>query len=50
MDMNIEENILKHQNVNIPTEYNISLYTFLDAMHQNMLFCNEFHFSCKNAF
>ena len=24
MDLNIEENILKHQNVNVPTEYNIS--------------------------
>ena len=55
MDLNIEENTLKHQNVNVPTEYNISegieyyLYTFLEAMHQNMLFCNEFHFSCKNT-
>ena len=35
MDLNIEENTLKHQNVNVPTEYNISegiecyLYTFL---------------------
>ena len=24
MDLNIEENTLKHQNVNVPTEYNIS--------------------------
>ena len=24
MDLNIEENNLKHQNVNVPTEYNIS--------------------------
>ena len=35
MDLNIEENTLKHQNVNVPTEYNVSegieyyLYTFL---------------------
>ena len=56
MDLNIEENTLKHQNVNVPTEDNINeerehyLYTFLEAMHQNMIFCNEFHFSCKNTF
>ena len=24
MDLNIEENTLKYQNVNVPTEYNIS--------------------------
>ena len=24
MDLNIEENTLKHQNVNVPTEYNIT--------------------------
>ena len=24
MDLNIEENTLKHQTVNVPTEYNIS--------------------------
>ena len=24
MDLNIEENTLKHQNVDVPTEYNIS--------------------------
>ena len=24
MDLNIEENTLKHQNVNVPIEYNIS--------------------------
>ena len=24
MDLNIEENTLKHKNVNVPTEYNIS--------------------------
>ena len=24
MDLNIEENTQKHQNVNVPTEYNIS--------------------------
>ena len=34
MDLNIEENTLKHQNVNVPTEYNIlrnrilSIYIF----------------------
>ena len=36
MDLNIEENTLTHQNVNVPTEYNISegieyyLFTFLE--------------------
>ena len=36
MDLNIEENTLKHQNVNVPTECNISegieyyLFTFLE--------------------
>ena len=24
MDLNIEEDAIKHQNVNVPTEYNIS--------------------------
>ena len=34
MDLNIEENTLKHQNGNVPTEYNIS-------EGENMFFSKE---------